>query len=390
MQQFAGRAFGRRFETLPRSSLTFCACRRAALRRFDADAACAEDVLAVVLLFGCGGDGPTAPSGPGGGPAGGSPGGGGNPIPGPGLTLALGTLRVTGAQDASCPPGERCQEFEVSCPGVVGSIGGFVAVTDPIGAPRGVVVFTTGSGGENYALGGGEREALQQQLQADGFRVVQLRWAANWIEAERGNDAGTARLACRPATAFKWIHATQFLPLGIPSSSNGRCGFCLTGNSGGASQVSFALSHYGLDDVVDAIIPTGGPPHGALTKACLRRPGEDRFWFPDDTRQFIDRGFGVYADGPCFRNDVAFSSRWDQESIAPGGSDYTHPATRVHFIIGDLDRTNIQGPADDYAARLRTSGSPWVTIETAAGTPHSVLGSAVGRSAVRAALLATR
>ena len=83
---------------------------RNALPRFAA-------VLAVVLLFGCGGDGPTAPSGPGGGPAGGSPGGGGNPIPGPGLTLTLGTLRLTGAQDASCPTGERCQEFELAAPG---------------------------------------------------------------------------------------------------------------------------------------------------------------------------------------------------------------------------------------------------------------------------------
>ncbi len=87
-----------------------------------------------------------------------------------------------------------------------------------------------------------------------------------------------------------------------------------------------------------------------MTKACLRRPGEERYWFADDTRQFIDRGFGIYADGPCFRSDPVFSSRWDQESIATGGSDYTHQATRIHFIIGEFDRTGVLGPAEDYAA----------------------------------------
>ncbi|MCA1672400.1 MAG: hypothetical protein LC799_09425 [Actinobacteria bacterium] len=263
-------------------------------------------------------------------------------------------------------------------------------MTSSAAAPRGVVVFTTGSGGETYALGRGERGSLLEQLLADGFRVVQLRWDANWLESDRGNEAGTAHLACRPATAFKWLHETEFLPLGIAKSSTGRCGFCITGNSGGASQVSYALSHYGLDNMLDAVVPTGGPPHGALTKACLRRPGEERYWFADNTRQFIDRGFGIYNDGPCFRSDTAFSARWDQESIATGGSDYLHPTTRIHFIIGDADGSNVQGPAEDYAARLRVSGSSWVSMETAAGTPHAVLSSAVGRSAVRAALLATR
>jgi len=338
--------------------------------------------MVCMLLTGCGG--PTVPAAVTGGPA------GGNPPPSPGFTLTLGTLRMTGGQDALCPPGQVCQGIEVSCPGMIRTIPGFVAVANPATTPRGVVVFTTGSGGENYALGGGDRDTLLQQLRADGFRVVQLRWDANWLEADRGADAGTARLACRPATAFKWIHATHFLPLGIAQSPNGRCGFCITGNSGGASQVSYALSHYGLDDILDAVIPTGGPPHGALTKACLRRPGEERYWFADDTRQFIDRGFGIYDDGPCFRSDPSFSARWDQESIVTGGSDYAHQTTRIHFIVGELDRSGVLGPAEDYAARLRASGSTWVSMEIAAGTPHGVLGSAVGRNAVRAALLTTR
>ena len=34
---------------------------------------------------------------------------------------------------------------------------------------------------------------------------------------------------------------------------------CATGNSGGAMQVSFLLSHYGLEEILSAVVPTGGP-----------------------------------------------------------------------------------------------------------------------------------
>lgn len=190
---------------------------------------------------------------------------------------------------------------------------------------------------------------------------------------------------------MKWVHETYFVPLGIVRSANGRCGFCLSGNSGGATQVSYALSHYGLDAIVDAVIPTGGPPHGALAKACLLRPGEEEYWFADDTRQFVDRGFGIFdGDGPCLRSDPAFAERWEQASVATGGNDYDHPATRVHIPIGENDRTAVKGPTADYVGRLRSAGSPWVTLEFAPGTGHDVTGTDIGTDMLRAALLASR
>lgn len=307
-----------------------------------------------------------------------------------GVALSLGGVRTTNAIDPTCPQGSVCQAIEVTCEKVSETAAAFVAVSDPSGVPRGIVVFTTGSGGENWALEGGERRAFLTQLLADGFRVVQLRWASNWLVSSPGNDAGTARLACRPATAFNWIYQVHFRPLGIARSSNGRCGFCITGNSGGATQVSFSLSHYGLDEVLDAVVPTGGPPHAALAKACLRKPGEEGFWYSEDTRAFLDRGFGFFdGSGPCVRNDAAFTDRWNAESIATGGSDYFHPRTRVHFIRGAEDPGQ-QAPSEFYAARLLAGGSPWVTVQIAPNTPHGVLGTAEGRSAVRAALLGSR
>ncbi len=319
-----------------------------------------------------------------------SPTGVDEPPPVTGATLALGTLRTTSAADPTCPPNSVCQGIEVSCPGVAQTAPAYIAVASPSGTPRGVVVFTTGSGGESWALTRGDRTDLLGDLRDDGFKVVQLRWAANWLVSSPGNDAGTAHLGCRPATAFKWIHETHFLPLGIARSVNGRCGFCITGNSGGATQVSYALSHYGLETILDAVVPTGGPPHAALAKACLLRPGEEAYWFADGTRDFIDRGFGFFdGNGPCARSDPAFGTRWERESVATGGSDYFHSRTRVHFILGDQD-VNMRAPNADYLARLRTAGSSWVSLEVAPNTKHAVLGSDAGRSMVRAAFLATR
>ncbi|MDQ3389552.1 MAG: hypothetical protein M3483_08620 [Gemmatimonadota bacterium] len=303
-------------------------------------------------------------------------------------TYSLGSLRTTSAMASDCPPGQSCQGIVVTCPGVTADAPAFVAVANPTGPPRGVVLFTTGGSGMGWVFRARSREALLDQLLADGFRVVQLAWETNWLESSPGNDAGTARLGCRPATVVRWVYDQHFAPLGIARSSDGLCGFCISGNSGGATQSSYPLSHYGLEGILDAVIPTGGPPHAALTKACLRRPGEEAFWFADDTRNFIDRGFGYFeGSGPCFRSDAAFAPGWNQASVATGGTDYFHPNTRIHFLLGARD-TPMHGPAGDYAARLRAEGTTRVTVEMVPNTGHAVGGTEEGQAAIRSAILA--
>lgn len=265
---------------------------------------------------------------------------------------------------------------------------GFVVVANPTGPPRGVVLFTTGGSGMGWAFRARSREALLDQLLADGFRVVQLAWETNWLESSPANEAGTARLGCRPATVVRWVYDQHCAPLGIARSSDGRCGFCISGNSGGATQSSYPLSHYGLKGILDAVIPIGGPPHAALAKACLRRPGEEAFWFADDTRNFIDRGFGYFeGSGPCFRRDAAFAPRWNQASVATGGTDYFDPNTRIHILLGARD-VPMHGQAGDYAARLRAERTTRVIVEMVPNTGHAVAGTEEGQAAIRSAILA--
>lgn len=314
----------------------------------------------------------------------------GDNVPPGSSVYSLGTLRTTSAGVPECPAGSTCRSIEVSCPAVKTAAPAYLSVAEPTAPPRGTLLFTTGGSGMGWAFRARDREALMEQLLGDGFRIVQLAWATNWLESSPGDTAGTAHLGCRPATVVKWVHETYFLPLGIARSSNGRCGFCITGNSGGATQSSYPLSHYRLEEILDAVIPTGGPPHSALSKSCLLRPGEAGYQYPPNTREFLDRGFGFFdGNGPCVRQDPSFTNRWDQASVATGGTDYNHPRTRVHFVFGENDEAQ-QTVGGDYADRLRNEGSPWVTSEIAAATGHGTMGTEQGRSAIRAAILATR
>lgn len=220
-------------------------------------------------------------------------------------------------------------------------------------------------------------------MRALGFTIVQVSWLNNWLESSPGNDAGQAHLGCRPATVIKYVYDTYYVPLGVRPSHVGEAGFVITGNSGGASQVGYALTHYGLDEIVDVVIPTGGPPHSALAKSCT---GVRGYHFDLGTRQFIDRGFGFFdGNGPAARQDPAFIPRWLEESHATGGNDYFHPRTRVHFIIGENDR-GMQTIGGDYYNRLRSERTPFVAWEIAPNTPHLVVSTEAGRAALKNAI----
>lgn len=305
--------------------------------------------------------------------------------------LSLGTFIQTVGLDPTCPEGFDCTAFRVSCPGVAADASGFLATRSPAGQARGLVVLATGGGGDKW-WGSGQpgRPSTEffDHLREDGFVVVQLRWVDPWLEASPGEDAGSAHLACRPATVFDWVHDELFVPLDAPGP-RGRCGFCLAGNSGGASQVSYALSHFGLDGELDAVIPSGGPPHAAQRKGCLRRPLDEAYWYDGGAAARIDSSYGFVDErGPCVRHDTAWISRWNAESVDTGGSDHVHPDTRVRVIVGTGDTSVAPQHGLDYLLSLWDEASPFVTmVEVPA--PHSLYDSVDGLAAIRQALLQT-
>ncbi|CAN5760670.1 hypothetical protein BH23ACT1_BH23ACT1_12020 [soil metagenome] len=302
--------------------------------------------------------------------------------------LPLGTVTV-GSTRVRCP-GEVCEGIEVSCPGLSEPIRAMVSTTPPSGPPRGLVMFFTGGPGKGWYVDEASETVDEfEQLQAEGFALVQVRWGGlGWLRAASDEQVGPAELACRPATVIKWVHDTSYEALGLEPEP-GRCGFCLTGNSGGASQISYALTHYGLADVVDALIPTSGPPHGQLAKGCLTEPGDEAYAFPASAVGVIDSSYGgARTDGPCAAADEAFRDTFDRDSIDIGGSDYDYPQTRVHFIVSPGDET-VAVRAQDFADKLRQSGSPWVSLQEVPEMGHDIQKSDPGMAALVAAILAS-
>jgi len=302
--------------------------------------------------------------------------------------LPLGKYVANSEIDPTCPIGYTCYGFEVQAPGVTKNERGFLAVAPYRGAARGLVMFFTGGGGDEWWSRGpsSEQHQMAEELRTLGFTIVQLRWKINWLISSPGNDAGTAHLGCRPATVIKYVYDNFYLPLGI-TKQTGKAGFCITGNSGGATQVSYSLSHYGLENMIDVAIPTGGPPHSVLSKSCMNRPNEQAYWFSLDTRKFIDQGFGFFdGNGPAARNDSSFVSRWLAESVTTGGSDYNHPTTRIHFLIGQTD-LNMQPLSRDYFDKLKNAGTPFLSYDIVPNTGHGVQGTPEGRAAIKAAIL---
>ncbi len=299
----------------------------------------------------------------------------------------LGTVSLLSGSDPQGAGGVT-QAFSVACPGVQRAARGFMRTVRPAGKANGVILFFSGGGGTGY-WGRGERGAeFFRDLAREGKISVEVRWQDAWLSAAPGEQIGPARLACRPATIIRWAHDNLFRPLGVTGGALGSCGFCITGNSGGATQVSYALSHYGLDTILDAVVPSGGPPHAAMAKGCLRNPAEQNYWYAESSAGTIDRSYGfIGRDGPCSRHDPSFVPRWLADSVDTSGDDYVHPRTRIVFLFGAQDRIQNGFPLD-YIARLRAAGSPLVGVVVAPNTPHATMSTPEGLAAFRVALLA--
>ena len=164
--------------------------------------------------------------------------------------------RPTGTVDVTAGPvacdGQECYDMTVSCPEVAAPAKERLKVGGT--AEKGTILFaSSGFGTDLYEGQGQEKPRILNDLRTAGFQTVQLQWAENWFGGSPGAEEGFVRLACRSATVAQWVHDNVH----PPSES---AAMCATGHSGGAAQVSYMLSHYGLEDILSLVVPTGGPP----------------------------------------------------------------------------------------------------------------------------------
>ena len=296
--------------------------------------------------------------------------------------------------------GEECYEIRITCPEVAVPARARLKVGGPSGGVlKGTILFTTGGMGTDLYEGSQQSRRLLTELSAAGFRTVQLQWIDSWLLGSPGREEGHVRLACRPATVARWVH--EHLHEQGPSTA-----FCATGHSGGAAQVSYMLSHYGLEKILAAVVPTGGPPMGRMDRSCARNdPANATVAFPDWATRIIDAGFGFLprgdpgsfnpfqapASGPCAKGQASFGEKFRRASVASGEGNYVYPRTMVWFVFEGIDDTHAVAMGTTYYDLLVKESSTLVRKTvipdvTHAG-PNGLYNSRAGVEKVRDILL---
>jgi hypothetical protein len=114
-----------------------------------------------------------------------------------------------------------------------------------VGVPYlGTVLMASGGNGVEYYGGPGGGDAIVQALLDSGLRVVDRRWSYGWFDS----SAFVRPQSVRYATLLKWVY--ENVHTGGP--------FGVTGNSGGAAEIGYALTTWGSDSLVDVAVISSG------------------------------------------------------------------------------------------------------------------------------------
>lgn len=298
-----------------------------------------------------------------------------------------------------------CVEATVACPDINPRRVNLRVTEPPDEVPlRGTVVMGMGGAGTGwYELVSTFARDLLDDLNAEGFRVVQRRWGTDPGDPGlSGWFSGSTSLhdsACRYATLLDWIHFDSGF------HEPGADAFCATGNSGGSSEISYALAVYGMDAMLDLAVPTAGPPHGVVDRGCgvnaaaweplCNELVDDRgicpaqqgshacFYNPGTAAAFIDGAFDLTGTTPCADLDGPVLRA---NSVVFPGADFDYPQTRVHFLIGEDDCGSAPPLGLPYIQRVLSLSTGPKAFHVIPGAPHTMPATLAGADAIHVAI----
>jgi hypothetical protein len=294
----------------------------------------------------------------------------------PAVAASLG--KVAELPDA-CPAGAgglpktACRQVTVSCPGLR-DLRAQLRITQPVGTLRGTVVLGSGGNGAGFYAAQPPVQALVRDLSDMGFLVVDRSWDGGWVTKE----GGLKLEACRYATLLTWVHDTLH--------RGGK--FVATGNSGGSAEIGYALTTYGRAAILDAAIPTSGPPLSRLDYTCAARPTPE---WTSLCASLIPEG-AIECKPGCMlgpANDVCkqvadhpTSQQLLNDSVVHPGAEFDYPHTRVDFFFGADDCGEPVPAGLAYASKITSEKA----IHFVPRTPHALFSTPEGREAIRKAI----
>jgi len=102
--------------------------------------------------------------------------------------------------------GDKCIEVEVTCAGLQDSSRVLLQIGEPNAKAKGTILFATGNGGGGYWGNSELARGILESVRAEGFRTIEMDWKDGWLLGSEENKKGLGKLACRPATLYRWIY----------------------------------------------------------------------------------------------------------------------------------------------------------------------------------------
>ncbi len=322
-----------------------------------------------------------------------------------------------GEADRNLQQPYRCAEVVVGCPPAENRPVQLRITTPPSGTPIvGTVVFGLGGSGRGF-YESAKRNAdpdlpaaeMLDRLNLAGYRVIQRSWRDRPNDDPGGWINGSTSLrtsACRYATLMGWIYDQA--PLHDPSSQ----AFCAVGQSGGGSEIAYGLATYGLENLIDMAVLTGGPPHGRIDGGCdatsmaweqtcnanletlgiCPEQGPDRhacFFSEQSIERNVDAAFDLRTppdDEPCAGVDTPTLIA---NGVLSPIADLDHPLTHVAFLIGERDCNTAPSMGSSYILALLGNSTGPANFAVLPGVSHTVPAFDDGAAAIEAALTAS-
>lgn len=260
--------------------------------------------------------------------------------------------------------GTSCVAIQVTdCPDVPEAATVELRITAATAALEGVIVFGSGGSGSGFVESG----TLPNRLASAGYTVMERAWREGWSSGGNGYIAS----ACRYATVLHWIKANH-----APSAA-----LCATGNSGGAAELGYALGFYGVAQLLELVMPTGGPVaarwdlycHGDANPSWLAQCDDG---LPADL--CAGQAPVCYEPMPigalCSQSDEALLA----DSVLAPDAVVDYGATHAHFMQGLNDCGHPNVPIGLLYHDAVTSQK---SLQFLANTPHVVTSTVEGQNA---------
>lgn len=272
-------------------------------------------------------------------------------------------------------PGTSCLLLEVAAPDEVDlRVELRVTEPDPLALALGTVVLGSGGGGEDFYADLPDGDLLVGALADAGWRVVDRRWESGWFTT----GTSVKQQSRRYALLLEWID----------QNLHDQGALAVSGNSGGAAEIGYALTTWGQAARIDVAVPSSGPVMSRLDYLCAAVPPpawatQCPLLVPPGALSCGARACSDPTAPVCpFVDPEATPEELEQDSVLHSGAQLDFGATSVHLVLGSDDCTT----GVPQALLFESLAQSPVSHEFVPGAPHELMSTQAGRDALVAAL----